>query len=232
MKILIAEDDEFMRLLMDELMHALGHDTLVATDGESALALFESGRPDIVLLDWEIPAPDGLEVCRRIRAHERGAAVYILMVTARDATEHLIDGLDAGADDYVSKPVSTDGLRARLTIAERWIAQNAARREAETALARAQWLAGIGEMSLAVQHEINNPLAALLGNAALIESGLCAPHEERQCMLVMAEQAHRIAGVVRRLSALREPQSVLYHRGTRMIDLSADEPPPPAGAGE
>lgn len=226
MRILIAEDDQFMRHLMDELTRALGHETLVAPDGEGALRLFESGAPDIILLDWEIPAPDGLEVCRRIRAHERGALVYILMVTARDATEHLDRVLDAGADDYVSKPISADGLRARLTIAERWIAQNAARRQAEAALARAQWLAGIGEMSLAVQHEINNPLAALLGNAALIESGLSAPSEERKILQVVVEQAHRIAGVVKRLSALKEPQSIEYLRGTRMIDLSADTPPP------
>ena len=130
--------------------------------------------------------------------------------------------LDAGADDYISKPADVDHFAARLTIAERRIGAEAARRRAEQALAKARYFAGIGEMSVTLQHEINNPLAALLGHAALIEQGLVEPGEEREMLLVIVEQAHRIAGVVKRISALRHPQSVEYLEGAWMLDLSRD----------
>lgn len=229
MKILIAEHDEFTRLLVVEVVRSLGHQPFVARDGEEALAVCARESPDMLVLDWQIPAPDGLEVTRRVRQSECGNEAYVLIVTSRDGSDDLAAVLDAGADDYVAKPISLDGLRARLVIAQRRIAKDEARRQTEDALARARWLAGIGEMSLAIQHEVNNPLAALLGNAALVETGLCDEAEARQCMRVMVEQAQRIAGVVKRITALKDPRSVEYLRGARMIDLS---PGAPTSAGE
>jgi C4-dicarboxylate-specific signal transduction histidine kinase len=111
-------------------------------------------------------------------------------------------------------------LQTRMAIAERRMADACAKRATEAALARAQWLAGIGETALAVQHEINNPLTALLGNVALLTHRLATPEEEHECMAVIAEQGMRIAAVVKRLAMLREPKSVEYVRGSRMIDLS------------
>lgn len=229
MKILIAEHDEFTRLLMVEVVRSLGHEPFVARDGEEALAAFAREAPSMLVLDWQIPPPDGLEVCRRVRQADCGSDAYVLIVTSRDGSDDLAAVLDAGADDYAAKPISLDGLRARLVIAQRRIAKDDVRRRTEEALARARWLAGIGEMSLAIQHEVNNPLAALLGNAALVETGLCDEAEARQCMRVMVEQAQRIAGVVKRLTALKDPRSVEYLRGARMIDLS---PGAPKSAGE
>ena len=74
-----------------------------------------------------------------------------------------------------------------------------------------------------MQHEINNPLTALLGNVALLTAGLASPAEEKQCMAVIAEQAMRIATVVRRLGSLREPRSVEYVAGSKMLDLSGKD---------
>jgi nitrogen-specific signal transduction histidine kinase len=96
------------------------------------------------------------------------------------------------------------------------------RRRAEAALAEAQRLAGIGEMAMALQHQINNPLAALLGHAALIEQELYDPGEEHALLAVIVEQAHRIADVVKRLSALRYPTSAEFVRGDAWLDLPED----------
>jgi DNA-binding response OmpR family regulator len=224
-KLLVVDDDELMRYLLETVGVAGGHEVVSAENGLAALEAYAEHRPDLVVLDWEMPEMDGLEACRRIRISEGGKDVFILIVTARDSHDDLASVLDAGADDYVSKPATMEHLRARFVIAERRILLDRARRAAEQALARARWLAGIGETTLALEHEINNPLAALLGHAALLEMGGGTPTEEREHIGVVVEQARRIGTVVKRLAALKEPTSVEYLRGSRMLDLSvrADE---------
>jgi len=221
--VLLADDDEFMRALLDLVLREAGHEVQAVADGVAVWEAFAAAPPPLVVLDWEMPGLDGLEVCRRIRAADPGRTTFVLVVTARDASEALATMLDAGADDYVAKPVSPEGLRARLVIVERRMAQAAAQREAEAGLARARWLAGVGETTLALQHEINNPLAAMLGHAALIEHGLCEGADRDECVAAIVEQAKRIGTVVKRLSALREPRSVEYLEGAMMVDLSTDD---------
>jgi DNA-binding response OmpR family regulator len=163
-------------------------------------------------------------VCRRIRAHEAGRETFVLVVTARDGRDDLAAVLDAGADEYVMKPSSPENLRARLQIAARRITQDRARRSAEAELARARWLAGIGETTIALEHEINNPLSALLGHAELLLMDDDLSGAQRDELQVIREQAARIADVVRRLARLKNPQSVEHLAGARMIDLSKGPP--------
>src|ERR671911_1180592 len=111
-RILIVDDG---RALRDALRRALvlgGYDTVPAGSGEAALAEITSAAPDAVVLDIGLPDIDGLEVCRRLRS--AGNRVPVLMLTARDAVADRIDGLDAGADDYLVKPFDVGELKARL----------------------------------------------------------------------------------------------------------------------
>lgn len=232
-RVLIADDDPLMRLLHEEVLRACGHEPLLAHDGLEAWSVFERETPPMVILDWQMPGLDGLEVCRRIRAHSAGEVTFVLVVTVRDASEDLTAVLDAGADDYLSKPVTPDNLKARLRIAERRIEVSRARRAAEEQLRRARYLAGIGETTLALHHEINNPLAALLTHASLIEHGLLGEKEAKESMVTIGEQARRIAEVVKRLSAIereRRAASIEYLNQTRMLDLGVGaDASPPAG---
>jgi len=158
----------------------------------------------------------------------------VLLVTARDGADDLTQVLDAGADDYLSKPVTPDNLQARLRIAERRIEVSRARKAAEVELRRARYLAGIGETTLTIQHEINNPLAALLANVSLIRSGILDDREVSASMATIEEQARRIAEVVRRLREIereRNAMSVEYLGEARMIDLHGDGAPGAPGAG-
>ena len=231
MQVLLADDDESTRLLIGEVLATLGHDVDGVADGEAAWAAWQRDRPPLVLLDEEMPGLDGDEVTRRIRAAEEGRpGSFVIVVTARGAGDGLGTVLDAGADDFLTKPLSTAELHARLAIAERRIAHERARHDAEEALARARWLAGIGETTLAIQHELNNPLAALLGNAALIEARIIRPDEYEETVGIITEQAKRIAAVVKRLASLRDPKSVEYLQGARMLDLSPDGDPETRGA--
>jgi len=112
MRILIVDDD---RALRDALRRALvlrGYETVPVDSGEAALAEIARSEPDAVVLDIGLPDVDGLEVCRRLR--DTGDRVPVLMLTARDAIADRIDGLDAGADDYLVKPFDVGELQARL----------------------------------------------------------------------------------------------------------------------
>jgi len=226
-KVLIADDDDTIRALVSSVAASLGYEPLIATDGASAWQLYEEHRVPLAVVDIEMPAMDGLELCRKIRAADQRHDTFIVVLTGRSTHEDLGQVLEAGADDYLSKPTSPNNLRARLVIAQRRMAQEAKRRAAEEALAKARWLAGIGETSIALQHEINNPLSALLGHAELLmldEQEGATPNEH---IHVIYDQARRIAEVVKRLGKLRDPHTVEYVAGSRMLDLSkppADEP--------
>ena len=122
----------------------------------------------------------------------------------------------------MSKPSTPENLRARLEIAARRIAQEEARRAAESELARARWLAGIGETTIALEHEINNPLSALLGHTELLLMDRALHDDQRDELETVRAQAASIADVVRRLAKLKDPRAVANRSGARMIDLSKD----------
>jgi two-component system, OmpR family, response regulator MprA len=111
MKVLIVDDDRALRDALRRALTLAGYEAVLAADGEEALALAGTG-PDAVVLDVGLPGIDGLEVCRTLRA--TGDRVPVLMLTARDAIADRIDGLDAGADDYLVKPFDVGELKARL----------------------------------------------------------------------------------------------------------------------
>ena len=170
-----------------------------------------------------MPVMNGLEFLETVRADPRFASVKVMMVTTETEVDQMLKALAAGADEYVMKPASPENLRARLQIAARRIAQDDARRVAEAALARARWLAWIGETTIALEHEINNPLSALLGHAELLLMGGDLTAGQREQLDVIREQGTRIAGVVRRLARLKDPRSVEYVAGARMTDLSSGQ---------
>ena len=223
MRVLLADDDELMRELIAAVLEVHGHTVEPFGDGDTAWAAFQREPAGMVVLDWQMPGADGLEVCRRIRAHAEGKYTYLLVITARSGMNSLEAVLNAGADDYLSKPVTPEDIAARLRIAARRMETGAARRLAEEELRKARYLAGVGEVSLALQHEINNLLAALLTNSALLASGILTPDDAKATLKVIDDQARRIADVVRRLNSLNDPRSVEYARGQMMVDLSVQK---------
>lgn len=115
MKILIAEDEPIQLRVLESLLAKWGHDVVVASDGEQAWSILMGDRPpDLAILDWIMPAMDGLRICRELRGISGRAYTYILVLTARDQKEDLIEALEAGADDYLTKPFHPQELKARL----------------------------------------------------------------------------------------------------------------------
>jgi diguanylate cyclase (GGDEF)-like protein len=120
MRVLIAEDDATSRLILDIEVRRLNYECVSACSGEEAWRLFEDNDVDVVISDREMPGMDGLELCRRIRASTRmDKYVYFIFVTSSGSKVNLLDGMEAGADDYLVKPLDPDHLAIRLLVAQR-----------------------------------------------------------------------------------------------------------------
>jgi two-component system, cell cycle response regulator len=119
-RILIAEDDPLFRRIFLGWLQKWGYEVVAVDDGNKAWeALRQGDAPDLLVFDWMMPGIDGPELCRRIRILERSPQPYILMVTSKDAKQDIVSGLEAGADDYLTKPFDVGELRARLGVGKR-----------------------------------------------------------------------------------------------------------------
>ena len=223
MRVIFADDKPSARALLSIVLEELGHEPVGFEDGEQAWTAYQAEPAPLVVLDLHTPGADGLELCRRIRAHVAGSTTFILIVTAQDDPHGLKAVLDAGADDYISKPSSPKSLRTRIEIAERRRRQTDALHAAESDLARARWLAGIGETALAMEREISGPLHAILEKSSRLLDDTAFNDDQRDQLRIIKEQGARLARVIGRAVNLESPQSVEYLGGARMIDLSGQQ---------
>jgi sigma-B regulation protein RsbU (phosphoserine phosphatase) len=148
MKVLIAEDEPDSRQLLQIMVGKWGYEAVATSDGVEAWeALRPEDAPQLALLDIMMPRMDGLEVCRRVRELRRPVPVYIIMLTAKTLPREIVTGLQAGADDYLTKPFDSGELRARIKVGERILdlQRNLAMRvaELEEALSRVKQLQGL-----------------------------------------------------------------------------------------
>ncbi len=121
MKILIAEDDKDSRELLSWLLQKLGYQVVATENGKEAWEAYRRGRFRLVISDLLMPDIDGLELVRRIRAQKQAKYTYIILITALIGKKDYLEGMEAGADDFVTKPFDPDELKARLRVAERII---------------------------------------------------------------------------------------------------------------
>ena len=120
MKVLVADDEPVNRRLLEILLSKWGYEVSVASDGEEAWShLQSSAYPRIAILDWMMPGMDGIQVCRKVREDKRRPSVYVLLLTAKQATEDANGRYESVADDYLPKPYSAHELKARLRAARR-----------------------------------------------------------------------------------------------------------------
>ncbi len=120
-EVLLVEDSRTQALKFQLMLESHGYHVTVAQNGLEAMNMLLNSQTSIVISDWVMPEMDGSELCRAIRKHDFGNYLYIILLTAKDSKNDIIEGLEAGADDYLTKPVDDAELIARLTTAERII---------------------------------------------------------------------------------------------------------------
>jgi DNA-binding response OmpR family regulator len=148
MRILIAEDDASSRLALSAVLKRLGYEVVAVGDGEAAWAALQvADAPKIAVLDWEMPGLTGVEVCQRARAAAGNGNKYLILLTSRAEKREIVEGLEAGANDYITKPFDEGELMARVRVGERIIDLEQQLRnrvtELEEALAHIKFLQGI-----------------------------------------------------------------------------------------
>jgi len=112
--VLVAEDDPFFRQILVKRLRASGHDVVACANGEDAWTRIREQAPEVVVTDWMMPRLDGLDLCRRVKAHPDLSSIYCILLTARDRLEDKVSALDLGADDYLLKPCEDGELLARV----------------------------------------------------------------------------------------------------------------------
>lgn len=122
MKLLVAEDELISRWILKETLQTWGYDVTVCEDGKEAWEHYAEGDYRVVISDWAMPYINGLELCQKIRAASPSDYCYFILLTTRDGKDCFLEGMDAGADDYMIKPFDSDQLKARLKAAERMLA--------------------------------------------------------------------------------------------------------------
>lgn len=148
LRILIADDDPDCRLVLKNILDSAGYDTLQAQNGLEAWRILESDDPpQLLILDRSMPLMDGIQLCRKARKKARAVPFYVIFLTALGSKSDIVGGLNAGADDYLTKPFDLDELRARVQVGERILRLQhdlAARvKELEEAVTRVTQLQGL-----------------------------------------------------------------------------------------
>jgi two-component system, NtrC family, sensor kinase len=181
-KILIVDDEPFnLDLLEQELMD--DYEVVSAEDGEKAIAQANAESPDLILMDWQMPGISGIDAVKALRQTDQHAMTPIFMLTAQASMEDQVEGLNAGADDYILKPFDPDDLHARIRSGLRYgrLQKELSKerndlqrtltelREKEAQLVHAEKMAGLGKLVAGVAHELNNPIGFIYANMGHFE---------------------------------------------------------------
>jgi two-component system cell cycle response regulator len=208
-RVLAAEDNPVFQSMLRSMLIKWGYDPVIARDGAEALRALEAkDAPRLAILDWMMPGLDGVEICRRVRAAGREPYIYILLLTARTDSQDLVEGMDAGADDYLTKPFVAHELRVRLRAGKRILdlqSELMATREALRIQATHDNLTGIsnrGAILDSLQTELSRaarerrPVAVLMADADRFKQ-LNDTRGHQAGDAVLHEVAHRMKSVMR-----------------------------------
>ncbi len=216
-KILVVDDDNYIRSFLRKRLTASGYEVYIAENGEQGLLVAEEHRPKLIISDWMMPKMDGMEFCRRIKNHPDLKYAYFILLTARDSAEDKIEGMEQGADDFMTKPFNDKELAARVNVGLRITSL-------QQELSKYQHEKAISELAVTIGHEINNPLGIMMLTLQVMKKkiGTSRKKELLQDIETMMVNGHRVADIVKKLCSLEDPQFIPYLKNSdvKMLDLT------------
>ncbi|MDR7161000.1 response regulator [Arthrobacter sp. BE255] len=200
MTVLVVDDDEGSRLVAKAAVEKSGHECIVAADGDTAWRLYQEYRPQVVVSDLMMPGLDGFDLCRAIRAAENNSYTYVVLLTSHGAQKDVLEGMKAGADDYVNKPLDPFVLHTRLLAARRVTTLHGALADALGEARDSN--ERLAEFTGRVSHDLRNPLTSILGYVELgAMDGEPAPEEAAEYLEIVGKSARRMLSMVEELLA-------------------------------
>ena len=193
MKILIADDGLTSRTMLQAVINKWGHEAITTADGNEAWVIMQKDNaPKLLILDWMMPGINGLELCRKLRSNRAKETYYIILLTSKNNPQDIAEGLEAGADDYISKPFDNYELHARINVGMRMLAYKEEILEPEK---NKQALDKINEMC----QEINQPLKSVLAWSDILLMDLPESDSNYQALKTIKEGVERIGNLTRRI---------------------------------
>jgi DNA-binding response OmpR family regulator len=212
--VLIVDDDTDYRAVVGVVLQQQGFRVVTAADGLEGWQVIVNENPDVILVDWNMPGEDGINLLRRLRGDTEHKDKYAIMVTARSGMPDIVAGMSAGADDYLAKPFDNEELIARVRVGIRT-------RLLQRELAEHARLSTALEMAGSVAHEIGNPLTAarLLHQSLLASPRIQADAMLRKDLEDLGLELDRIELLVRKAQALTGIRSMPYAEWLSIIDI-------------
>jgi CheY-like chemotaxis protein len=213
MRVLIADDDRVSRRLLERKLASWDYGVVSCTNGAEAWKeLHTRNAPNLAILNWMMPGIDGVDLCREVRKQKRQAYIYMILLTARDRKKDIIEGIGAGADDYVTKPFNPNELKVRLRAGRRIL-------EMQTKLVQREKLRGALEMAGATCHELNQPMQVVSGYSELLLKQVGKGSQLRAQIARIQEAVESMVEITRKLQSITRYETRQYIKGSRIIDI-------------
>ncbi len=213
MRILIAEDDRISRRLLERKLASWGYEVVSCPNGAEAWqALHRDDAPSLAILNWMMPGMDGVEVCREIRKQKHPGYTYIILLTARDRKRDIVEGIEAGADDYVTKPFNPHELKVRIRAGRRIL-------EMQAELIQREKMRGVLEMAGATCHEFNQPMQVISGYCELLLKQVPTDNLAYDQVAKILDAVDSMIKITRKLQSITRYETREYIKGSMIIDI-------------
>lgn len=209
--ILVVDDEPVNIQVLSRKLKLEGLGVLTARNGQEGLDIAKSSSPDLILLDIMMPGMDGFEVCQKLRSDERTKSIPVIFVTAQNSKQGKLEGLQAGAVDYITKPIDLDETIARIRAQLKYLAINQENIELTERLGESRRAASIGALTQGIAHNLNNLLGVVMGYLELAK----ANHNDAEKVLHNLSRvegaSNRIVGIIKQLSTVAFTTKLSLH---------------------
>lgn len=216
--VLVVDDDIYIRSFLQKRLSALEYHVLTADNGLTGLELAREHKPDLIVSDWMMPKMDGKEFCEKIKSDEKLKYTYFILLTARDTADDKVEGMEHGADDFMTKPFNEKELITRIKVGLRITTL-------QHELSLFQHRKAITELAVTFGHEINNPLGIIMLTLQVLKKKIRndTPPEIAKELETCITNGNRIADIVKKLISLEQEalqfKPYLKDSDVRMLDL-------------
>ena len=207
-KILVVDDQPINIKLLQRKLERQDMDVAVAYSGRECLDIVEEVKPELILLDIMMPEIDGIETCQQLKANPETETIPIIFITAKASKEGKLEGLDAGAVDYITKPIDLDETLARVRTQLRLQEMFRENIELQERLGDARRAAAVGAITQGIAHNLNNLLGVVVGYLDLIKNGYDSPDMVKRSVGLMDNAINRMVNIIRQLGTIANNERI------------------------